>query len=180
MPSFIHGLGSASPLGVLFIVIDRLAGWFVARHYVGLPTAIVDAAGNLIRPMNPQIPMGRIERPPIYTGRLGLPENELDRLLQSAGVTAMQGVPQRKVFEWVNGFHGCTIRIIARGVSHPDSKVKEVISNCTKAGLTVVIDDCVYLPVGAESPPPPGPPAPQRRAWTFCSLDVRRPYPPAA
>ena len=145
VPAFIHGPGLARPLGVVFVVLDRLAGWFVARQYDAVPKAIVDAAGNVIRPMNPVVPMGRIERPLVYAGRVGLPENELERLLQTPEAMAMQGVPQRRVFESVNSYQGCNVAIIASLVRHPESKVKRIVSDHTDAGLLAVFDDCVYL-----------------------------------
>ena len=99
VPSFIHGPVPASPLGVVFIVVNRLAGLFVKRHYADVRKAIVDAEGNIITALNPQMPMGRIERPNSYSGPIGLPETELDHLLKDPKVTAMQGVTQRRVFE---------------------------------------------------------------------------------
>ena len=145
VPAFIHGLEPARPLGPIFIVLDSLAGWFVERHFPGMSKGIIDASGNVIRRLVLQIPRGRIDRPSPYAGRVGLPEKELDRLLQDKAVSAMQGVPQRKVFEWVNGVHGCTIRRIANGVRHPDSGVNAIVANYVEARLMLVLNGGVYL-----------------------------------
>ena len=150
VPGFINGLSHARAPGVIFIVLDRLAGWFVSRHYAGASKAIVDAEGNIIQPMKPVMPMGRIERPSIWTGMVGLPETDLDRLLRKPEALAMQGVPQRKVFEKVNGIPGCNFSIIGRGVGHPESKVKSIVDAYEKAGLLAVFDHCVYLSDGGR------------------------------
>ena len=145
VPAFIHGPGPARPIGALFIVHDRLAAWFVERHYPGLTKAIVDAEGNVIRALYPQIPRGRVYRPPPYQGLVGIPEEELDRLLKSSAVKAMQGVPQRKVFEWVNGIQGINIRRIAKGIRHPDKEVKNIVDKYVEAELMMLLDGGIYL-----------------------------------
>ena len=145
VPACINRLSHGRAPGVVFVVLDRLAGWFVQRHYAGVPKSIVDAEGNIIQTMNPIMPMGRIERPASWTGRVGLPEKDLDRLLRKPEVLAMQGVPQRKVFEMVNGIQGCNFSIIGKGVGHPESKVKSIVDAYEKAGLMVTFDHCAYL-----------------------------------
>ena len=150
VPAFINGPGSARFPGVVFVVLDRLAGWFVERTYASVPKAIVDADGDVIRPMHPVVPMGRIERPRNCKGMVGLPENTIERLMQEPKVTAMQGVPARKVFEWVNGIQGCNIRIIAKGVGHPYGKVKAIVKQFEDADLLSVIDQGVYLSHGGR------------------------------
>ena len=71
VPAFIHGPGLARPIGPLFIVHDRLAGWFVERHYPGMNKAIVDAEGNVVRTLHPQIPKGRVYLPLLIRGWWG-------------------------------------------------------------------------------------------------------------
>ena len=145
VPAFINGLGPTRIPGLVFIVLDRLAGWFVERTYESVPKAIVDAEGNVIRPMRPVVPMGRIERPRNWEGRVGLPEDTIERLMQEPKVMAMQWVPGRKIFEWVNGIQGCNIEIIAEGVGHPYSNVKAIVKQFEEVDLLSVFDQGVYL-----------------------------------
>ena len=151
VPAFLHGLRPASPLGIVHVVIDPLAGLFVQRHHApvtaltALPTAIVDASGSIIRQMTPRMPLGRMERPPAYAGKVGLPEQELEDLLQTPRIGAMMGIPQRRIFEWVNGIHGCTVKQIADGVGHGNGDVRKIINQYTDAGLMVDFDGCLYL-----------------------------------
>ena len=151
VPAFLHGLRPATPLGIVHVVIDPLAGLFVQRHYPGpmslaaLPAAIVDASGIILRQMTPRMPLGRIERPPACTKRIGLPEEELEKLLGTQKVQAMMGVTQRKIFEWVNGIQGCTVKQIADGVGHGNGDVKQIIDEFTDAELMIKFDDCIYL-----------------------------------
>ena len=151
VPAFVYGMRPATPPGIVYVVLDRLAGWSIQRQYTpadivtALPAAIVEASGEIIRRMNPSMPMGRIERPPAYTGRVGLPEGELEELLQAPRTKAMMGIPRRKVFEWVNGIQGCNTRLIANGVGHDHGDVKAIITDYVDAGLMIIYDDCVYL-----------------------------------
>ena len=147
-PAFIQGLRQASPMGIVFIVIDRLAGWFVERQYTGvlaLPSAIVDASGDIIRRMRPTMPLGRIELQPAYKGRIGLPESEMEALLKGPRTRAMMGVPNRRVFEWVNGIPGCTTKLISNAVGNDFRAAKRIVTDYVGAELMVILDDCIYL-----------------------------------
>ena len=161
-PGFLHRLVAGSPIGVLFVVIDRLAGLYVQRRYPGLPKGIVDADGNIIEKLIPVPPVGRLEAMEPYSGRVGSPETRITQLLDRPSISAMQGIPQRKVFECVNSFPNASVRVIADGVGQPPSKLRKkpkngeadgvsdkyvgIIPAFEEAGLMVLLDGRVLLP----------------------------------
>ena len=145
LPSFNFRLTPPSPIGAVFIALGQLAGLYVNRRYPDLPKAVVEAEGQLISAMIPDVPMGSLARPTGYTGQVGLPEVEISTLERDPKVVAMRGVPQRKIYEWVNSFPCCDTRLISLGVRHPQSKIKDGVAAFAAADLMDVLEGCMYL-----------------------------------
>ena len=145
VPAFRHGLAPAAPSGVIFVVLDRLAGLYVQRRYPYVPKAIVDAEGNIIERLLPVPPTARFLGSDDHPGPIGLPEEQLRRLEADPQRVAMRGTPQRKTFEYVNSYPGLTRGRIAEGVGHPVSVVSRIVQTFVNAGLMVYLDGGVYL-----------------------------------
>ena len=97
----------ASPGGLVIVAIDRLAA-FRARTQLPpyLPTAIVDASGNLIKTLTPMRPYGALIETTVLPGPLGVPEN-LGRVVQNdEKLAAVCGVPKNAAFEWIENWPG--------------------------------------------------------------------------
>ena len=73
-PGFRYGLAPASPIGVVFVVIDRLAGLRVRLQFPHLPMAIVTADGELVHQLDPVPPVGTVVDAGEYTSSVGYPE----------------------------------------------------------------------------------------------------------
>ena len=146
VPAFLHGLmPAAAPSGVIFVVLDRLAGLYVQRRYPDLPKAVIDAEGNIIETLIPVPPAGRFYGCDDHPGLVGLPEEELRLLEADPKRIAMRGTPQRRVFEYVNSHFGLRAGLIADGVGHPPSAVRRIVETFVTAGLMVILDGGVYL-----------------------------------
>ena len=161
-PGFLHRLIAGTPIGVLFVVIDQLAGLYVQRRYPGLPKAIIDADGNILEKLIPVPPVGRLEAMEPYSGRVGSPEEGITHLLRTPSISAMQGIPQRKTFEFVNSFPNASVGVIADGVGQPPSELRKklkkeqadgvsdkyvgIIPAFEEAELMVLLDGRLMLP----------------------------------
>ena len=151
MPDFLYSLTPAAPLGVLFVVLDRLAGLAVRlRVPPHLPIAIVDAEGHVIRQMDPAAPAGRVLDPGDDPGPLGQPERTREWLDGQPHLLALQGVPQRKLFERVNGFPGSPTEALAGGIGHPSSKARAILKTFSNTGLVAILDRRPYLEHGGR------------------------------
>ena len=146
IPDFRYGLTPASPPGLLFVVLDRLAGLAVRLSCPPhLPKGIVDAEGHVIERLDPVTPAGRVLEPGVDAETVGYPEQFTEWFRSEAGLAAMQGVPQRRVFEWVNNFPGSGQKAMASGVGHPPSKVKKILESFGDVGLVAELDKRPYL-----------------------------------
>ncbi len=121
VPGFLEDVVPARPSGVVFITIDRLAGWQVQRSFPRLPKAIVDADGNIIEKLAPVPPLGTIRPVQDHQGLVGQPERAIRRMCMDSKLMAVQGVPARKVVEFIEGNPDCNASIIAEGVGQPRS-----------------------------------------------------------
>ena len=152
MPDFQYGLTPASPPGVLFVVADLLAGLAVRLSFPAhLPKGIVDAEGHVIEQLDPVAPVGRVLEPGDDPGPVGRPEEIEAWFHAEMSLSAMQGVPQRRVFEWINSFPGSAQGVLASGIGHPPSKVKEVLRAFGDAGLVADLDERAYLELKGRS-----------------------------
>ena len=145
IPSFIHGVTPAAPSGVIFIVIDQLAGLYVQRAYPDLPKAIVDCQGHIIERLQPAPPSGRLLGITADEGLVRSPESEVQRLNAEPQTKALRGKARTKVFEHVNGYGGTTVRLIADAIGQPESKVKSMIRDLIDANLVEFLDGGLYL-----------------------------------
>ena len=146
LPDFQYSLTPASPIGALFVVLDRLAGLDVRLSFPShLPMAIVDAQGHVIEQMDPVAPAGRVLEPGAYPGPVGDPEEVETWFHDEQTLTALQGVPNRKIFEWIHSFPGSAKRSLASGIGHPPSKVTEVLASFVDADLVAELGERPYL-----------------------------------
>ena len=146
MPDFQYALTPAAPLGVIFVVLDRLAGLAVRlRVPPHLPIAIVDAEGHVIRQMDPAAPAGRVLDPSDDPGPLGQPERTREWLDRQPHLLALQGVTKRKLFERVNSFAGSPKKDLASGIGHPPSKVGKILKTFRNTDLVAILGRRPYL-----------------------------------
>ena len=135
-PDFHYGLTPASPPGILFVVLDRLAGLAVRlRVPRRLPIGIVDAEGHVVMRLDPVPPMGKVLQPRTAPDSVGAPETLKDWFHAEASLSTVQGISRRRVFEWVNSFPGSAQKDIASGIGHPPSMVKEILRLFGDVGL---------------------------------------------
>ena len=136
----------ASPGGLVIVAIDRLAA-FRARTQLApqLPTAIVDASGNLIETLTPMRPYGALIETTVLPGPLGVPEN-LDRVVQNdATLAAVCGVPKNAAFEWIENWPGSRTTEVAEGIGQPRSAVRAIVDELIAAGLVRRYQGAFYL-----------------------------------
>ena len=144
-PGFRYGLAPASPIGVVFVVIDRLAGLRVRLQFPHLPMAIVTADGELFHQLDPVPPVGTVVDAGEYTSSVGYPEKALARLSSDTVFIALQGTTERGVFELVNQYPGSPMADLAQGVGHPQSRIRAIVGAFDSAELMEVLDARPYL-----------------------------------
>ena len=144
IPSFQYGLTPVAPSGVIFIVLDHLAGLYVQRAYPDLPKAIIDCEGRIIEKLMPAPPAGRFSEI-TAAGPVRLPESEVRRLDVEPHTKALRGKTRTRVFEHVNAYGGTTPRLIAEAIGQPESKVKRIVQDLIEADLVEFLDGGLYL-----------------------------------
>ena len=135
----------ASPGGLVIVAIDRLAA-FRARTQLAphLPTAIVDASGNLIETLTPMRPYGALIETTVLPGPLGVPENLGQVVQNDATLAAVCGVPKNAAFEWVENWPGSRTTEVAEGIGQPRSAVKKIVEELIAAGLVRCYQNAFY------------------------------------
>ena len=144
-PGFRYGLAPASPIGVVLVVIDRLAGLRVRLEFPHLPMAIVTADGELVQKLDPVPPVGTVVDAGEYTSSVGYPEKALARLSSDTVFNTLQGTTERSVFELVNQYPGSPMADLAQGVGHPQSRIRAIVNAFDSAELVEILDARPYL-----------------------------------
>ena len=136
----------ASPGGLAIVAIDRLAA-FRARTQLAphLPTAIVDASGNLINRLIPMRPYGALIETTVLPGLLGVPENLGQVVQNDATLSAVCGVPKNAAFEWIENWPGSRTSEVAEGIGQPRSAVRAIVEELIAAGLVRRYQGAFYL-----------------------------------
>ena len=162
VPGFPYRQSRATPIGVLFLAIDRLAGLYVQRRFRGIPKAIVDAQGCIIEQLVPVPPVGRIVPVKERHDPVGEPERRAKELMSDPVFASSQGVPRRRVIEFVHSHPNSPVDAIANGVGQPPSAVKNqtvkrgsesdeqkrkkgILDDFMDAGLIEILDGGVLL-----------------------------------
>ena len=121
-PGFRYRLTPAAPMGVVFIVIDRLAGLSVRLKLPNIPKAIVTADGELVQQLDPVPPVGVVASSSVEAAKVGHPERAFRKLESDNQAMALHSRPACRVFEWVNQYPGTEQTYHAMGVGQPPAR----------------------------------------------------------
>ena len=117
----------ASPPGLIIVAIDFLAALRAKLLYPPARDAVIITPETWVyQYMTPKCPMGSVKvlsDPPRTVGR---PARVVESL-ETPEMSAMKGVTNRKLLEWVESWPGSREIDVAEGVGQPRSKTKEIL-----------------------------------------------------
>ena len=109
LPELFHGFdtdrdhwrpeAAPAPPGAIVVVVDRLAAFRVRRLYVDFPKAIVTVNGQVLEPMKPTAPEGRLVGSSKPAGPLGLPDKVAAWYPENLQWGSLPGVRERAIFD---------------------------------------------------------------------------------